>query len=132
MTRSTPVDDAFKRKVAAEFRRAKDRAIKDGYSVEDFVKKLGITRAALHKHLTEKAIPSLRVLDKARRYWGVRLSYGGLGNTFVKGTKKDPRQAEFQFSIADISKDQIEVQRVSPKGETAVEVLIKINLSKIA
>jgi transcriptional regulator with XRE-family HTH domain len=132
MTRSTPGDEAFKRRVAAEFIQARDRARQKGFSVEDFVSKLGITRAAFHKHVTMKAIPSLRVLARARKYWGVQLSYDDLGDTYVKAKKKDPRQAEFQFSIADISKDQIEIKRVSPKGENSLEVLIKIDLSRSA
>jgi len=96
------------------------------------VRKLGITRAAFHKQITGKVIPSLRVLANARKYWGVKLSYGELSDAYVNRKKKDPRQAEFQFSVADISKDQIEVTRVSPKGARAVEVLIKIDLSKSA
>src|SRR5260370_38271054 len=98
MTRSTPDDEAFKRRVASEFTRARERGRLKGFSMEDFVRKLGITRAAFHKHVTGKAIPSLRVLEKARRYWDVQLSYGELGNTYVKSKKKDPRQTEFQFS----------------------------------
>jgi transcriptional regulator with XRE-family HTH domain len=132
MSRSTPDDDAFKRRVAREFIRARDRALGDGWSMEEFVQRLGITRAAFHKHVTGKAIPSLRVLNKARKYWGVQLSYGELGDGFIKTKKKDPRQMEFQFSLTDISKEQIEVKRFSPKGEKAVELLIKIDFSKSA
>jgi transcriptional regulator with XRE-family HTH domain len=132
MTRSTPADEAFKRRVAAEFIRARESARQKGFSVEDFVNKLGITRAALHKYLNLKSIPSLRVLAKARKYWGVQLSYGDLGDAYIQAKKKDSRQAEFQFSIADVSKDQIEIRRVSPKGERALEVLIKIDFSKSA
>lgn len=132
MSRSTPEDEAFKRKVAKEFTLARDRAVADGFSVQDFVGKLGITRPALHKYLTCKAIPSLRVLARARKYWGVRLSYGDLGDRYVKSKKKDPRQMEFQFSVAAISKEQIEVKRFSPRGEKAIELLIKIDFSKSA
>ena len=104
----------------------------EGFSIEQFVGKLGITRAAFHKQITRKAIPSLRVLANARRYWGVQLSYGELGDTYLRAKKKDPRQTEFQFSVEDISRDQIEIRRVSAKGEKAVEVLIKIDFSKTA
>jgi len=100
--------------------------------MERFVASLGITRAAFHKHVTGKAIPSLRVLSNARKYWGVRLSYGELGEEFIKAKKKNPGQMEFQFSIADISTEQIEVKKFSPKGERAVELLIKIDFSKSA
>jgi transcriptional regulator with XRE-family HTH domain len=132
MTRSTPDDEAFRRSVAGEFARARDRALRHGFSIEDFVRKLGVTRAGFHKYVSGKAIPSLRVLANARRYWGVRLSYGALGDAYVKTKRKDPRQTEFQFSIGEISKNQIEIRRVCPKGENAVEVLIKIDLSRPA
>ncbi len=132
MSRSTPEDEVFKRRVAQEFIRARDRALAQGFSVEDFVKRLGITRAAFHKHITRKAIPSLRVLEKARRYWGVQLSYGELGDRYVKTQKKDPRQTEFQFSLSEISKHQIEIKRFSPQGDKAAELLIRIDLSKTA
>jgi transcriptional regulator with XRE-family HTH domain len=131
MGRTTPEDEAFKQRVAEEFRRARDRAIADGYSVEGFVLKLGVTRAALHKYLNQKSIPSLRVLQRARRFWGVRLAYGELGDSYVK-PKKNARQMEFQFSVEDVSKEQIEIKRFSPKGPNAVELLVKINFSKTA
>lgn len=49
---------------------------------------------ALHKYLNQNAIPSLRVLNRARRRFGVRLSYGDLGDGYIKPTK-DERQLEF-------------------------------------
>lgn len=132
MNRSTNEDEVFKRKVAKEFLLARDRALKEGWSMEEFVARLGITRAAFHKHVTGKAIPSLRVLSKAKRYWGVQLSYGGLGEGFIKVKKKNPGQMEFQFSLPEISPKQIEVKKFSPKGEKAIELLIKIDFSKSA
>src|SRR5258706_15899896 len=120
-TRSTPNDETFKRMVAKEFIRARNRALKNGFSMEDFVGKLGITRAAFHKHVHRKAIPSLRVLANARKYWGVQLSYHDLGDAFVKAKKKNTRQTEFLFSVAAIAIEKIEVHRVTPKGVKAVE-----------
>ena len=74
-----------------------------------------------------------RVLGAAmRQYWGVKLSYGDLGVGYVSTKKKDPRQMELQFSVADISKEQIEIKKISAKGETAVELLIRIDFSKSA
>src|SRR5207249_1814930 len=102
-------------KVVEEFVRARKRALSKGWSIERFVQSLGVTRAAFHKHVTGKAIPSLRVLSRARKYWGVELSYPDLGDRLLK-TKKDPRQMEFQFSLASISKEQIEVKKFSPRG----------------
>jgi hypothetical protein len=132
VSRATPEDDAFKRKVAEEFVRARDRAVSKGWSVERFVQSLGVTRAAFHKHITGKAIPSLRVLSRARKYWGVQLSYPDLSDRLLKTKKKDPRQMEFHFSLASISKEQIEVKRFAPGGERTVELLIKIDFSKSA
>lgn len=132
MSRSTPEDEDFKRKVAEEFARARDRAESNGFSFENFLRKLGVTRAAFHKYVTRKAIPSLRVLLRAQKYWGVQLSYGDLGVDYVRTKKKDPRQMELQFSIADISREQIEIKKISAKGETAVELLIRIDFSKSA
>jgi len=132
MSRSTPEDEAFKRKVAEEFGRARERAEQQEWSFEDFLATLGITRAAFHKYMAQKAIPSLRVLHRAWRYWGVQLAYGDLGDRYIKAKKKDPRQMELQFPLGDISKEQVEVKRFSPKGETAVELLLRIDLSKSA
>ncbi len=133
MSRSTPADEAFKRAVATEFSRARDRALKQNLTVEQFVQTLGITRAAFHKYVTRQAIPSLRVLANARKYWNVKLQYRDLGDRYIKTRKeKDPRQMEFQFSIQDISKEQIEIKKFSPRGDKAVELLIKIDLSKSA
>jgi len=131
MRRSTPQDKAFKRKVAEEFGRARDKAAEKGLSVEQFAQSLGVSRAMLHKYLVQESMPGLRVLQRARKYWGVQLSYGGLGQEFVKRSR-DSRQMEMQFSIEDISKDQIEIKKFSPKGEGAVELLIRIDFSKTA
>jgi transcriptional regulator with XRE-family HTH domain len=131
-SRSTPEDEEFKRRVAEEFTRARERAERKGFSFEDFLRKLGVTRAAFHKYVNRKAIPSLRVLLRAQRFWEVRLSYGDLGVDYVSTKKKDPRQMEFQFSVADISKEQIEIKKISAKGESAVEFLIRIDFSKSA
>ena len=131
MTRSTPEDEAFKRRVAEEFARARDLARRQKFSYDEFLSKLGVTRAAFHKYMTQKAIPSLRVLHRARKYWGVQLAYGDLGEDYVTTKRRDPRQLEL-FSVADVSKDQIEVKRISPKGETAVELLLRIDFSKTA
>jgi transcriptional regulator with XRE-family HTH domain len=132
MGRSTPDDEAFKRKVAEEFVRARDRACQKGFSVEEFARTLGITRAGLHKYIARKAIPSLRVLQRARQYWGVRLSYGELGDRYIQARKKDPRQMEFKFSVEDVSKEQIRITKFSAKGENSAELVIKIDFSKSA
>lgn len=131
MARTTPEDAAFKQRVAEEFRRARDQAIAKGFSVEQFAQKLGVTRAALHKYLSQKSIPSLRVLHRARQYWGVRLTYGDLGDRYVN-LKKDNRQMEFQFSAEAVSKEQIEIKKFSRKGINTAELLIKIHFSKTA
>lgn len=132
MNRSNPEDEAFKRRVTEEFTRARDRALKRGFTLEKFVESLGVTRAGFHKYVTGKAIPSLRVLARARKYWGVRLSYAELGDDYIKTKRQDPKQMKFQFSVADVSKDQIEVTKFTPKGERGVELVIKILFPKTA
>ena len=100
--------------------------------MEQFVAKLGVTRAAFHKYVTCKSIPGLGVLSKARRYWGVKLSYADLDESFFRSKRKDPRQEEFQFSIAGVSKDQIEVKKFSARGESCIDLVITIDFSKDA
>jgi transcriptional regulator with XRE-family HTH domain len=124
------LNDAFKKRVTSEFAKARDPAKTNGQSIEEFVRSLGITRAALCKYVNGKAIPGLRVLRRARKYHGVYLSYGELGDRFLKGRKKDPRQMELQLSMSEISKDQIEIRKFSPKGDSSVELLISIDFSK--
>jgi transcriptional regulator with XRE-family HTH domain len=132
MSRSTPEDEEFKRRVAEEFTRARTRAEQMGLSFEAFLRTLGVTRAGFHKYMTLNAIPSLRVLQRARKCWKVQIKYGEIGSAYLSTKKKDPRQMEFQFSVADISKEQIEIKKISAKGETAVELLIRIDFSKSA
>jgi len=91
------LNEAFKKRVAIEFAAARDRARAKNVSVEDFVASLGVTRAALCKYVNGKAIPSLRVLRRARHYWGVDLRYGELGDGYIRPEKKSPKQLEFQF-----------------------------------
>jgi transcriptional regulator with XRE-family HTH domain len=126
------LNDGFRERVASEFRLARERAKAKGMSIEQFVASLGITRAALCKYVNAKAIPSLRVLRRARQYHGVNLNYGELGDRYLSARRKDPRQMEFQFTIMDNSKDQIVIKRFSPKGESSAELLLSIDFSKRA
>jgi transcriptional regulator with XRE-family HTH domain len=125
-------EEAFKRRVAVEFRRALADARGKKLSVEEFARTLGITRAGVYKILAGTTIPSLRVLRNARKYWRVHLEYGELSDTYIQAKRTDPRQMEIQFSVSDISKDQIEVAKFSAKEENSLELVIKIDFSKIA
>lgn len=131
MRRTTPEDEAFMKRVAQEFRRACDQAIKTGLceSIEEFARALGITRAALYKHFNQQSMPSLRVLQRAKKY-GVRLSYGDLGNRYLTSSKEDPRQTRFPFTLEDVSKEQVYVKKFSPKNDGALELLIQIDRKK--
>ncbi len=131
MKRSTKVDEIFKKKIAEEFGRARDRAKLDGWTVENFVAKLGITRAALHKYMTGTAIPSLRVLEKAKQYWGVNVPYGELGDSYLRPVRKNAGQMEFEF-LTDVSPEQITVKKFTPKGEGTAEIILSIDFRKRA
>jgi hypothetical protein len=62
----------------------------------------------------------------------VRLNYGELGDTYIKAKRADPQQMEIQFSMKDISKEQIKVERVAPKGENSLELVIRIDFPRTA
>lgn len=126
------LNEEFRKRVATEFAAARDRAKAKNVSVEEFVGSLGVTRAALSKYVNGKAIPSLRVLRRARHYWGVDLSYGELGDEYIKPQKGNSKQLELQFSMKDITKEQIEVKKLSPKSDGSVELLLRIDFSKSA
>lgn len=134
MKRDTPQDETFKKRVREEFLEAIGRAQKMGYTVDEFAGTLGITRAGLHKYTRSEhqSIPSLRVLEKARRIWKVRLNYGDLDENFITRKSNAPGQLELQFTAADIVKENIRIQRVTPKGENAVELLLNIGFVKRA
>ncbi len=129
-SRSTSEDRAFKDAVAKQFEAARHRAEKRNISYSDFLKRLGITRAAYHKYITGKSIPSLRVIGNAARYFGVRLQYPNVDYGVVQTKRSDTRQLEFQFSLADITPSQIEVVKFSPKRQGIVELRLRINFSK--
>jgi transcriptional regulator with XRE-family HTH domain len=132
MKKANSEDGAFKRRVAEEFEKARERARQDhNLSVEQFAATLGVTKAAYYKYVNKQSMPSLRVLKKARK-WGVRLSYPGLGDGFIRTAKADPRQMTIQFSGDDVSAQQIKVKRFSPKGDKALELVIHIDLTKSA
>jgi transcriptional regulator with XRE-family HTH domain len=130
MRRATPQDQAFKRKVAEEFKRVVEEQAAKRKSVEWVGGVLGVTRQAVYKYLNGEAIPGLRVLERARSRFGVRLSYGELGDRYVRA-KRDERQLEL-FPIEKACKEQIEIKRFVPKGESAAELLIRIDFSKTA
>ena len=88
--------------------------------------------AARRSACSGQPFPSLRVLSRARHYWAVDLSYGELGDEYIKPRKGNPKQLELQFSMSDITKEQIEVKKLSPKSDGSVELLLRINFSKSA
>ncbi len=96
MKRDTPQDEAFKSAVRDEFLRALHRAQEMGYTVDKFAETLGITRAALHKYTRKQgqSIPSLRVLERARKRWKIRVSYGDLGEGYINKKTIEDGQLE--------------------------------------
>ena len=134
MKRDTPQDELFRSTVRNEFLRALSRAQEMGYTVDKFAETLGITRAALHKYTRKQgqSIPSLRVLERARKRWKIRISYGDLGEGYINRKTSADGQLELQFSINDIAKENVQVQRITPKGDSTVEMLLKIDFAKRA
>ena len=130
--KANQIEEVFKRRVAKEFRRAVTTAQERNISVEAFAQKLGVTRSAVYKIMDGNTVPTLGVLRKAKQFFGVQVSYGELGDGYVKTRRGDPRQIKIEFSVGDISRDQIEVKKFSPAGENSLELLIRIDFSKTA
>lgn len=91
-----------------------------------------MSRAGLYKYLAGTSVPSLRVLRNAKRHFGVRLSYGELGDSYIKARRRSSDQLELEFSVGGISKEQVEVVKISPKGERSLEVTVRLTFSATA
>ena len=120
----------FKARVAVEFGAAQKRAEMKGDSMEKFAASLGVSRMALWKYLKGKAVPSLPVLRRARRFHGINLPYGDLALKFPGTKREDPRQMKFQFSIADVTKETFEVKKFTARADGSAELLLAIDFSK--
>jgi transcriptional regulator with XRE-family HTH domain len=130
MKRHSHVDKAFMRSFAAKLTQAREKAKRiDGTSFERFAELLGVTRAGLHKYLKEKSVPSLDVLERARRL-GVEVKYGELDIDLIKKrAKKDATSPEAQM-ILPLALENLTDQNVSvelaPKKPNAIELNVTI------
>jgi transcriptional regulator with XRE-family HTH domain len=119
---------------AEKLAKARDRAKKkDGTSFEKFAELLGVTRAGLHKYLKKKSVPSLDVLERARRL-GVEVKYGELDIDMIKKrAKKDATSPEAQMILPlalENLTDQNIVVELAPKKPNAIELNVTIRFSQ--
>lgn len=119
---------------ADKLAKARDKAKKnDGTSSEKFAELLGVTRAGLHKYLKEKSVPSLDVLERARRL-GVEVKYGELNVDLIqKRSKKDAASPEAQMilplALENLTDQNISVE-LAPKKPNAIELNVTIRFSQ--
>jgi transcriptional regulator with XRE-family HTH domain len=134
MKKHSHVDKAFMSSFAAKLSGARDRAKRiDGVSFEKFAELLGVTRAGLHKYLKEKSVPSLDVLERARRL-GVEVKYGELNIEMIKRrAKKDPASPEAQMilplALENLTDQNISIE-LAPKKPNAIELNVTIRFSR--
>ena len=119
---------------AEKLTKARDKAKKDdGTSFEKFAELLGVTRAGLHKYLREKSVPSLDILERARRL-GVEVKYGELNVDMIqKRAKKDAASPEAQMilplALEHLTDQNISVELASKKPN-AIELNVTIRFSQ--
>jgi transcriptional regulator with XRE-family HTH domain len=134
MKKHSPVDIAFMKSFAEKLSKARDKAKKDdGTTFERFAELLGVTRAGLHKYLKEKSVPSLDVLERARRL-GVEVKYGELDIDMIrKRARKDAASPEGQMilplALENLSDQNISVE-LAPKKPNSIELNVTIRFAQ--
>jgi predicted transcriptional regulator len=134
MKRHSPRDTAFLKKFAEELVKARDKAkAAKGTSFADFAEMLGVTRAGFHKYLTEKSVPSLDVLERARQL-GVEVKYGDLDVSLIKKrARKDKNSPEAQMmlplALENLTDQNITVE-VGARKPNAIELNVTIKFSQ--
>jgi transcriptional regulator with XRE-family HTH domain len=123
-------DKAFLAVFAEKLLKAREAAKKnDRISYEEFARRLGVTRAGLHKYLNEKNVPSLDILERAKAL-GVEVRYGDLDVTLIKKRAKiDNTSSEAQMilplAIESLTDQSITTEVVSRKPN-AIELNVTI------
>jgi predicted transcriptional regulator len=134
MKRHSPLDKAFMKAFAEKLAKARDKAKRvEGTSFEKFAELLGVTRAGLHKYLREKSVPSLDVLERARRL-GVEVKYGELDVDMIKKrARNDASSPEAQMilplALENLTDKSITVE-LAPRKPNAIELNLTIRFSK--
>jgi transcriptional regulator with XRE-family HTH domain len=134
MKKHSPIDKAFMKAFAEKLVKARDKAKRvDGTSFERFAELLGVTRAGFHKYLKEKSVPSLDVLERARRL-GVEVKYGELDVDLIKKrAKKDAASPEAQMilplALENLTDQNISVE-LAPRKPNSIELNVTIRFSQ--
>lgn len=140
MSRRTAKDRAFAeefgRRLEEAFQRhVKDKKNPDRLSVEAFAKELNLTRAGLHKAKRGKSVPSLDLIQRARKY-GVAVGYGDLSAQILNRSRtrrsKKSTGTDIQlflpFAVENLKKDSLRVELGEHKQDT-VEVRVWIKFA---
>jgi transcriptional regulator with XRE-family HTH domain len=130
MKKHSPRDKAFMRVFAEKLRKARENAKRvDGVSYEEFAKKLGVTRAGIHKYFNEENVPSLDILERAKAL-GVEVKYGDLDVGLIKArAKRDNSSPEAQMilplAIENLTDQNVTVE-VGSRKPNAIELSVTI------
>jgi len=141
MSRRTAKDRAFAEEFGKRLESAFQKYVKDKknpkrMSVQAFAKKLNLTRAGLHKAKRGKSVPSLDLIQRARKY-GVSVGYGDLSARIGQRKSADhpsikngdtDLQLFLPFAVENLKKDSVRVELGEHIKDT-VEVRVWINFA---
>lgn len=130
MKRHSRRDKAFMKVFAEKLREAREKAKDEGkVSYEEFARRLGVTRAGIHKYFNQENVPSLDILERAKAL-GVEVKYGDLDLNFIKRrAKNDDTASEAQMLLPlalDSLTDQDITVELAGKNENAIELNVTI------
>lgn len=123
-------DRAFMRAFAEKLRRAREKAKDEGnISYEEFARRLGVTRAGIHKYFNQENVPSLDILERAKAL-GVEVKYGDLDSSFIKKRAKDDHTSSEAQMLLPLALDALTDQDISVelagKKQNAIELNVTI------
>jgi transcriptional regulator with XRE-family HTH domain len=105
------------------------------WNAQTAARELGVSRASFYKYLAKDDVPSLAVLRRAVKNWGVKLKYAdyALDDEFFENSVRErgpvkEKQIPLPF-IEGLRNEDIEVLAVIPRKPNAVELKLRIKFA---
>ena len=129
----TPQDDLFALEFGRQLRLRYEESVRsaaaDRISEEQFATNLGVTRPALRKYLSGKAMPTVRTVVFAFLKYGVSVPYFGtllFGKRRARNAESPNAQLVLPFSVRGLGRSSVHA-KIEPTGTNQFEIRVDVS-----
>ena len=103
-------------------------ARKERFGAKRSAQELNISLASFYNYAAGKDLPRMEVLRDAQKAWRVRWDLIDPSEVLLTRKANSAEQLVFSF-LESLRKENVEVVRIGPEGETVLQVTLKIRFS---